>query len=311
MRKLGILLFSTCFGYLAETNAQVNSLDQIAASVQLDSVVVTAQKQGFDVRDFIRLVQADSTFSTAFRRLRTLNWSGSHEMSFYDTRKRAIASFRSQTKQKVVQSCREMQFINRVADGNFYKKNGEYRFITANLYDRVFFTHGRVCTSSQNSKPADTNGLDHYYAELKHFIFEPGEQVDLPFIGSKTDLFAPELIPAYDFQISADSTATGRGVYVFSARIKPDFLARHPNRTIIRFMETRFERPTLQVLERSYQLAYNGLAFSFDVDMLVRLGSFQGTYYPAEISYRGKWDIPMHPEENARFSAVFRPEPSK
>jgi len=307
MRYVCFLFIAVSIGFWIPAHAQENPLDQIAASVQLDSVVVIAQKQGFDVRDFIRLVQEDTTFSGAFRRLRTMNWKGHHTMSFVDSRNRPLASYSSHTRQKVVQACREMQELDRKVEGRFFKKNGDFRFITADLYDRVFFTHGRVCNTGSKALPTKESGLDHYYTALKHFIFEPGEEVDVPFIGGKTGLFNPEMLPAYDFQIKADSTAAGKPVYVFGARIKPDFFSQHPNRSIVQYMETRFERSSLQVLERSYRLAYRGLAFRFDVTMFVRLDSFQGGYFPAEVRYEGSWDIPMHPEETGRFSATFTP----
>ncbi len=281
----------------------------IAAHVQLDSVVVVASKSGFDLADFIRLVQEDKTYADAFQRLRVLSWRGEHEMAFYPRGKGGSANYQSKSRQTVNGECRTMTLDEVKASKNFFRRDGGYRFLTAELYDRVFFTHGIVCADKGGSTAgnSDVKGLDKYYRELKKFIFEPGTKLDLPFIGEKTAIFSPELLSYYDLSVRGDSSSDGRPCYVFSMKIKPAFEGRKENRTIIKFLETSFERSSLQVLERRYSLAYAGIGFGFDVDMHVVLEKYEGLYYPREVRYSGTWDIPLKPRESGDFKALFVP----
>lgn len=292
-------------------NAQSIDSAYIAAHVALDSVLIVASKSGFDVADFIRLVQEDKTYADAFQRLRVLSWRGAHDMVFYPKGKGSSATYQSKSRQTVVEGCRRMEVDEVKASKNFFQRDGSYRFLTAELYDRVFFTHGVVCADqrTQAAQSGDAKGLDKYYRELKKFIFEPGIELDLPFIGGKTAIFSPGLLPYYDVSIRGDSSSDGRPCYVFSMKIKPAFEARKENRTIVKFLETSFERGSLQVLERRYSLAYAGIGFDFDVDMHVVLGRHQELYYPREVRYSGTWDIPLKPRERGDFKAVFTPYP--
>jgi len=283
----------------------------IAAHVQLDSVLIVAQKSGFDVADFIRLVQEDKTYAEAFQRLRLLSWRGEHDMVFYPKKKGSSVTYRSKSRQTVIDGCRSMTLSNVQASRNFFHRDSSYRFLTAELYDRVFFTHGVVCADQRTPavQSGEAKGLDKYYRELKKFIFEPGTELDLPFIGGKTAIFSPDLLPYYDIAIRGDSSSDGRPCYVFSMKIKPAFEERKKDRTMVKFLETSFARGSLQVLERRYSLVYAGIGFDFDVDMHVVLARHQGLYYPREVRYSGIWDIPLKPRESGEFKAVFTPFP--
>lgn len=298
---------------LQHIHAQNTDNQSIAASVQLDSIVVIAQKAGFDVPDFIRMVQQDKSFSTAFQNLRNMQWRGHHTMSFYSSKGKQTASYYSKTRQYIQDGCSMHTVDTLHTQGDFYKKRKEYRYITAKLYDKVFFTPGKVCptpysqVSGKGKSNADERGLDKYYQELKTFIFEPGTAVDLPFIGSKTAIFSPKLTQYYDYAIRADTSSTGKPSYIFQLKIKPEYATEQVQKTMVKFMETTFERSTLQVLERRYRLTYATAAFRFDVELFVWLAPYNGSYYPREVRYSGSWDIPFHPSENGTFSAQFYP----
>ncbi|MBK6948507.1 MAG: hypothetical protein IPH16_11000 [Haliscomenobacter sp.] len=196
-----------------------------------------------------------------------------------------------------------MDVLKSTDNGNFFRKNGEYRFITAKMYDRVFFTHGLVCDTAHPEKIKPAKGLEKYYDELKKFIFQAGEKVDLPFIGGKTAIFSPKIQRYYDYRLKSGPGPEGRDCYLFQVAIKPQFELEKDRKTIVKSMETWFERSTLQVVQRTYHVQYQGPGFRFDVRMRIALSQLGGSYYPVIVRYEGEWDIPLHHKENGRFEA--------
>lgn len=286
----------------------------IVAYVTLDSVVVAAQKNGFDVEEFIRLVQRDRSFYAAFRRLRFTAYQAKNEMMFFDKKNLPLAAYQSQTMQTIDGNCRSMKILMEKTQGNFYDKKKDYRYYTAKLYDRVFFTHGRVCANTQESEDSlglkeDVHGMEKYYQELKRLIFMPGEKAAIPIIGGRAEIFSPKLRPFYDYQILVKTFGKdGPECYVFVAKVKTEYLQRKENKTIIKYMETYFERKTLQVLGRKYELDYQGALFSFDVIMNISLMKLAGKYLPQVVSYQGRWDVPFRKEERGKFNCLINPE---
>lgn len=300
--------------YFTANYALLAQQKDIAAYVTLDSVVVAAQKNGFDVEEFIRLVQHDRSFYAAFRRLRFTNYRAENEMTFFDKKNQQLAAYQSLTTQAIDVNCRSMKILSEKTQGNFYDKKKDYRYYTAKLYDRVFFTHGRVCANTQESKDSlglneDTHGLEKYYQELKRLIFLPGEKAEIPIIGGRTEIFSPKLRPFYDYQITIKPFGdNGPECYVFVVKVKTEYLQRKENRTIIKYMETYFERKTLQVMGRKYEMDYQGALFSFDVTMNISLMKLAGKYLPQKVNYQGRWDVPFRKEERGKFSCLIKPE---
>ncbi|MEL7021273.1 MAG: hypothetical protein AAGK47_06690, partial [Bacteroidota bacterium] len=99
MRQCVLLLIgiiTACTG-----RAQVDSTYQgISTVVFLDSFVVTAQRKGFQVDDFIKLVQEDDSFYEAFRNFRFVSADFTNELMFYDKRKKVRATYQSTTRQE-------------------------------------------------------------------------------------------------------------------------------------------------------------------------------------------------------------------
>jgi len=277
--------------------------DDIAAIVLLDSLTVTARRAGFSVAEFINLVQTDETFYEAFRNLRFSTYTATNTMSFRDKSGAIEATYESKTRQFATANCRSMDVLEERTTGNFYKRNRKYRYYTARLFDRVFFTHGTIC-EEQNEEHEPPRGMVKHVEELKKLIFQPGTEVNVPLIGSKTAIFSEKMMPYYDYAILAKDY-NGTECYVFQVSVKPQFTETKEGKTIIKHMETYFERSNFQVVARAYQLAYRGALFDFDVTMNIELGKVKGAYIPVKITYDGWWNIPTRKIEIGSFATHF------
>ena len=132
MKSLVILLTISLFIFSAnaQSNSEEKEYSNIAAIVFLDSFVVTAKKQGFNVDEFIEIVQEDESFYEAFRNLRKISYQSDNFIEFYNKKRRVKAQYKSQTAQTFEDNCRTMAVQQEESSGNFYKKNGEIASLT-------------------------------------------------------------------------------------------------------------------------------------------------------------------------------------
>jgi hypothetical protein len=92
-------------------------------------------------------------------------------------------------------------------------------------------------------------------------------------------------------------------VYIFKVLRKPSIA---DNDVIIKEMTTIFDMRNFQILGRYMDLKYSNFLFSFNVQMNIELGKFQGEMLPIKITYQGNWDIPFHKTERASFLIVHK-----
>ena len=151
----------------------------------------------------------------------------------------------------------------------------------------------------------DAKGMDKHINELKKLIFSPGAEAKVPLIGKKTAIFSERMMPYYDYGIESKTYSTGTDCYVFSASVKPEFQKRKKGKTVIKYLETYFDKETFQVIARSYQLVYKSALFEFDVNMEIQLTKRGGKYLPQLVSYKGEWDVPFKRRERCHFTGRF------
>jgi len=293
---LGILLLITTF-----TFGQNDSIDFSLYRIDLDSLVVTATRSGFSVEDFVDMVQKDESFHEAFHNIRTLSYSSENEIKMYDKKQREKATYHSITQQNSDGDCRTMETFNELVSGNFYKRKKNIRYYTAKMYDRIFFTHGKIC-ETERKKSSNPKGMEKNIAELKKLIFSPGKKTDVPIIGKKTAIFDKEMLPYYNMSISSKKYQSSIDCYVFTAVVKPEI---KKGKTIIKFLETYFDKTTFQVIARNYHLKYSGSLFDFDVKMDIKLKKLGQKYLPEFIKYDGNWDVPAKKRETSKFTIRF------
>jgi len=301
-----IIIPIICLGYSLEMIAQQDSLTDISAFIYLDSFTVTASKKGFNKKDFIDLVRTDESFLRAFHNLRFISYNSTNTFTFYNKKGKEKASYADTINQEVIDNCRTMEFLTSKDMGNYFKrkKGRNYNYYTAEMHDRLFYTHKRVCDNpTPQMQPSSDSRIERYVFELKKLMFKPGEPADVPFIGDKTSIFEAPMIQYYDFKISSELFENDIDCYVFEARVKPVYVGK--NKVVIKYLKTYFDKSTFQVIGRDYQLAYSAGLYQFDVNIHVELVKVFEKYFPKRISYDGFWNVPIKKRETAKFELQF------
>ncbi len=290
--------------FAAGSSAVVASaqVERIAAEVELDEVVITAQQAGFNVEGFIRQVMEDTTFHKAFLNTR-----------YHPHRLRSLLKVRTKD-EKETASLYRTGYLHRDGDqvwqqldtvyerGKLRHRDSTFRYLTAEMYDDVFFPKGRIVAdntvASRKLELQRGSKLERYKSELKKFMFDPGSEIgSVPFIGDKLALFNEDMAPLYDFRIRADER-NGHQCWVFSAAAKPEF---RNGRTVIKTMDTWFDHVTNSVIARQYRIAHSSVILDFDIRIRVENTIVDGALVPTLVDYDGDWDIPMKKRELVRF----------
>jgi len=300
-----LLLISTQAIY-----AQKDSVPEFDFSrfIYLDSVVITASRSGFDTDEFVDMVRADSSFYEAFRNLRFVAYDAENDFTFYNKKNEIAAAYTSTTRQytqkKGEATCRTMDILEENITGKYYKRNRKPRYYTTKMFERLFFAKEEICETrtSTPSEDEDDGRIARYVTQLKKLIFQPGEKVNVPVIGGKTAIFEEKMAKYYDYSINSEAHQNGMDCYVFRVNVKPEFEDRKEGKTVVKSLETFFEKKTFQVIGRNYRVAYYGALFDFDVRMNVKLTKLNDQYLPEKITYDGFWKIPTQKLEKANFT---------
>lgn len=276
--------------------------DTLLRHIALDEVVISAQAEGFDVAAFVRRVRTDTTFHKAF-----LNTRHHPHLLRSEVRVRAKGDRETATMYRRARLVRDGRRAEQRVDsvretGRLRDRKGEYRYLTVEMYDDVFFPKGAFTADNtvagRRLEVERGNRFEKYKGELKKFMFDPGTEIaSVPFIGDKLALFSPEMAPLYDFRIWADERG-GRPCWVFSAQAKPGF---RDGRTVIKTMDTWFDQATGDVLARSYRIAHASVFLDFDITIHVRNVRIGDALVPVRVDYDGDWDIPFKQRELVRF----------
>jgi len=298
MNGLRVIVLFACSAVLG-SYAQV---DRIATKVELDEVVITAQKEGFNVEAFIQQVMEDTTFHKAFLNTR-----------YHPHRLRSVLKVRAKDEQETATLYRTghlhrngdkvwLQLDTVHESGKLRNRDSTFRYLTAEMYDEVFFPKGEIIAdntvASRKLELHRGSKLDKYKSELKKFMFDPGSEIaSVPFIGHKLALFNDDMAPLYDFRISADER-NGHQCWVFSAEAKPEF---RDGRTVIKKMDTWFDHVTNNVIARTYRIAHSSVILDFDITIRVENTIIDDALVPTLVDYDGDWDIPMKKRELVRF----------
>jgi len=185
-RKYWMSNFKLIFTLLLSTmttalQAQQDSIDlsTFGGIFTLDSLTVVAKRKGFDVEDFVQMVQDDASFYQAFRNLRFQTYQSESDIVLFDKKGKPKATYQGKIAQQSEGLCREMTVLSANHTGNYYKK-GDERYYTSKLHNRLFYTNGRHCESSKNfaglPDSDELSGMSKHVNELKKLIFTPGQK---------------------------------------------------------------------------------------------------------------------------------------
>jgi len=122
--KYLFLIFLTTYSLLSSAQIKDSSYGGLGGVIYLDSFIVTASKNGFNVDDFIELVKNDKSFFKAFKNLRTCNYHSENEIQFFDKKGNQKANYYSQSNQLAIHKCRSMDSL---------KKNGPEFFTNESI----------------------------------------------------------------------------------------------------------------------------------------------------------------------------------
>ncbi len=298
--KQGLLILGFT-GYLA-SSLWAQEPEGVIKAVQLKEFIITAE-EGMDAQGFMDAVMVDSSFYQAFLNLKYFP----HRMeSFLEVRNKGEkekANLRRRANQNLVSGKRTIEITSEIVSGKLYNRKGEHRYLTAEMYDEVFFPKEPESVSRNISKfeQEEVKGskLEEYKSQLKKMMFNPGQEiVSVPFIGDKMDLFSPDMTPYYDFSVFSAYTPDSVWCYVFLVEAKPELSA---NKTVIKRMTSYFDKTTMEVMSREYALSNNTIFFEFDIWMKVDNKRIGREVVPIRIQYDGEWDIPFKSVENITF----------
>lgn len=281
----------------------VFSQNDIAKLVTMDEFVVSAGLEDFNAEDFIDQVINDTTFYQAFLNLKYYPHRVNSEIQvFHKNESQKGKMYREAVQRRNLDNEMWIDVQYEKTNGRIKKRNGEWKYLTAEMYDDVFFPNEREKVDNKiRTKEQELVGgskLEKHKAQLKKMLFNPGQEIDnVPFIGDKLAIFDAEMVPYYDYSIFTYNWKDSIPTIAFSQYVKKG----EEDEVVIRDMTSYFHKDTRDVIAREYRLAHNTIFFDFDISIKVENRLVEGEIVPVRIDYDGAWDIPFKKPEIIRF----------
>ena len=276
-------------------------------TTQLEAIAIT-QKKGFDAEDFIRMTKTDTSFYRAFKNLRMFPHSSDNQVQVFDKKWEEKAKLNRLAKHYSNGELGWIETVKETTDGRVYRKNGEHKYFTAEMYDKVFFPKGKFDVNNTVGEPYSQENMkglskkEQYYEKLKTFMFSPGTGVEgVPLIGKKLDIFSDKMRPFYDFKVEKTFFKDTVPCYKFSC-IKKESISE--SKVVITKLITYYDRRTMNVIARTYALKDQTAMFSFDIKMFIELDFKFNEYLPKKIKYNGEWDVVFKKGERIKFEML-------
>lgn len=276
--------------------------DDVVKVINLEQFTVSAVNDEFDVADFVERVRKDTTFYKAFLNLKYFPHTIEGAMAVF----KKDETERGTMKRRAVQHLDEGEMMRteitfEETNGNIRKRNGEWKYLTAEMYDEVFFPKGPLKVSnrikSTEQELVSGSRIDKHKAQLKRMMFNPGAEIEnVPFIGDKLAIFDDHMVPYYDYAIF-NASIDGVDCIAFSCFAKEGM----EDETVIHDLTSYFHPETYEVLRRDYRLAYSTVLFNFDISMKVENERTDGHLLPKFISYDGAWNALLRKPEIISF----------
>ncbi|WP_069658674.1 hypothetical protein [Arcticibacter eurypsychrophilus] len=295
------------FFILASSICQAQELQRFnpdtVLTIRLDSAV-SIKGERINVQMFINKVTSDTSFYEAFRKMKQYSFTAENRIFTFDKKNRVEGKIyrkifhNNQGKYK-------MQYLAKQDSGKLFKKNGKYQLYTVEMFDYIFMNaYNSDFVKSAPTTSGDKKGNESYKDKLKTLLFTPGRPVKgVPLIGSKTEIFSPNMRQYYDYTFFSGSYLDTIPIYTFKVKVKDDLSGWTKSGLMIKELNTIFDKRNMQILGRSVTMNYGNMVFDFDVKMNIEMGYFdQGeTILPTKITYEGNWDVPFKKEERASF----------
>lgn len=297
-------LFTLIFTAPAKAQSEADTITNV---YQLADLVIHGRADGLDLEGFVQQVKTDTSFLHAFLNMRYWPHNVEGTVLVRNKDEKETASLYRKGSLLRIGPNAELRVDSTAESGKLRSRNGDMRYLTAELYDDLFWPKGQW--KADNSIAAYQRGqggkgrIEKYKEQLKKFMFNPGQEIaDVPLIGDKLALFDPEMTPFYAFTIGT-SFCNGHTCWKFSAMEKDSLDGKlvKDDATVIKTMHTWFDQRTMEVIAREYRIAHASLLLDFDISIQVDNTVVGGELVPTFIRYDGDWDIPFKKREIVRF----------
>ena len=302
--RIALLLLSS---FIATALQAQNDTDTITNVYQLGELTIRGRAEGLDLEGFIHQVMEDTTFHQAFLNTKYHPHRVKSELRVREKHENETA-YLYRRGHLVRDGAQATLVLDSTAEhGKLRDKDGSMRYLTAEMYDDVFFPKGtwtanaRLGTKEQEIDRSSK--FARYKSELKRFMFNPGQEIaSVPLIGDKLALFDPKMVPFYDYTIDS-GTRGGRLCWVFGAAAKDSINGKPADEddTVIKRMRTWFDQRTMQVIAREYRIAHASMLLDFDISIKVDNSLLSDALVPILVEYDGQWDLPFKKPEIVRF----------
>ena len=275
-------------------------------TIQLDSAVKIVGKK-FGIETFINAIISDTSFYQAFRNMKKYTFIAENRVFTYDKSNKVDG--------KIYRKIRhnnngpyKMEYLVKEDNGKVFKKNGKYQLYTVEMFDYIFMNAYNTDFVPNAPAAVGKGGTNESYkSKLKTLIFNPGRPIkNLPFIGSKTEIFTANMRQYYDYSFYSATYLDSIPVYRFKVSVKPDLTAWTKDGLMIKELVTIFDKRNFEILGRYVDMKYSNLLFDFDVQMNIEMSYFDEVKLPTKITYQGNWDYPFKKEERASFLVVHK-----
>lgn len=298
MKKILLLLL---FPFLAQ--AQEGG---VVKSVMLDSIMITAVKDGFSVEEFIHYVKTDTTFYQGFKNLRYYNHDYHSDLKVLKKDGKVMGSLYRAGNYAINNEQLVVLIDSAYDDGRIYNRRGEYRHYTPEFFDYIFFPEDTVSVSkyARDGEAETENDNDRNEQDAKVIIFNPGSvEVESGKGGKKEKLavFDINMQQYYDYLISQETFQDSIDCYAFSVRMKEGLEKKDEEEVLIRELVSYFDKKTFNVMYRKYVMTYRYWLIDLDVTVEVDMNYANDVLIPEFIHYKGFWDIPFNKPEYADF----------
>jgi hypothetical protein len=292
------------------TNASAQQIQRFnpdtIKTIQLDSAVKIVGKK-FGIETFINAIISDTSFYQAFRNMKKYTFIAENRVFTYDKSNKVDG--------KIYRKIRhnnngpyKMEYLVKEDNGKVFKKNGKYQLYTVEMFDYIFMNAYNTDFVPNAPAAVGKGGTNESYkSKLKTLIFNPGRPIkNLPFIGSKTEIFTANMRQYYDYSFYSATYLDSIPVYRFKVSVKPDLTSWTKDGLMIKELVTIFDKRNFEILGRYVDMKYSNLLFDFDVQMNIEMSYFDEVKLPTKITYQGNWDYPFKKEERASFLVVHK-----
>ncbi len=297
MKKILVLLIFPVFCF---------SQSKVAQSVMLDSVMITAVKDGFSVDEFIHYVKTDTTFYQGFKNLRYYNHDFHSELKVLKGNGDVVGFLYREGKYSISNNLLTVSVDSSYNDGKIYNRKGKYRYYTPEFFDEIFFPKDSISVTknARGGKKEIKDENEQNEEDAKTIVFSIGSgNVEAGNSKKKKKLavFDIDMQQYYDYLISQEIFQDSIECYSFTVRMKEGLDKKDEEQVLIRELVSYFDKKTFNVMYRKYVMTYRYWLIDLDVTIEVFMDYELDILIPSYIHYDGYWDIPFSKPEYAEF----------